>query len=207
MSGEAALRVRRSPLVLSVASLSAMAVLAAFAPREATLGSKVRLVYVHGAWVWTALLTFGAAAGSGILGLLARVPKLQRWSHAMGVVGAFFWVTYLPLSLWTMQVNWNGLYLSEPRWRIGLDFAVIALLFQAGAFIVDRMALTSALNALFFMSLIWMLARAEQVMHPPSPIFNADGPAIPLFFVGMMALCLFAALQMGRWLILRSQEA
>lgn len=192
--------------MLSAVSLSVMAALVVIAPREATLGSNVRLVYVHGAWVWTSLLTFAAAAGSGVLGLIGRAQKLLRWSHALGIVATFFWVTYLPLSVWTMQANWNGLYLSEPRWRIGLDFAVAALLVQTGALILNRLSLTSTLNTLFFVALVWSLARAEQVMHPPSPIFSAEGSAIPVFFLGMVALCLLAAHQMGRWVLLRDQR-
>jgi hypothetical protein len=183
-----------------------MVALVAIAPREASLGSNVRLVYLHGAWVWTSLMTFAAAAGSGVLGLLGRIPKLQRWSHALGIVGTFFWVTYLPLSLWTMQANWNGLYLSEPRWRIGLDFAVAALLVQTGALLLDRLSLTSILNTLFFVTLAWSLAHTEQVMHPPSPIFSAEGSAIPAFFLGIATLCLLAALQMCRWVLLKGQR-
>jgi hypothetical protein len=92
----------------------------------------VRVVYLHGVWVWAALAGFLAAAVVGLAGLVSRRWKLHLWSRALGRSGLFFWITYLPISLWAMQANWNGLYLAEPRWRIGLIFAIGGLLMQIG---------------------------------------------------------------------------
>jgi hypothetical protein len=192
-------------LSLGAVSLLAMLVVLLGSPPEATLGSQVRLVYLHGAWVWTALLAFSASAGCGLVGLLRGASRLHRWSQAFGFVGILFWVTYLPMSLWTMQANWNGLYLSEPRWRIGVDFAIAGILLQAGARILDRPDWTSLVNVLFLTALIWSLANAEQVMHPPSPILNANSLAIPTFFLAILVLCIAAAFQLGKWIYLRSE--
>jgi hypothetical protein len=192
------------PLLFFGVSMASMLVFALVGPSEATLGANVRLVYLHGAWVWTALIAFAASAGCGLIGLLRRAGRLQRWSQALGLTGIIFWVTYLPLSLATMQANWNGLYLSEPRWRIGLDFAIAGLLLQAGLQILHKTEWTSLLNVLFFTALAWMLADAEQVMHPPSPILRADSLAIRLFFLAILTLCLSAAFHLSKWICLRS---
>jgi hypothetical protein len=113
----------KSPLVLFVLLLFVVALFTVLGPAEKTLGSNVRVVYLHGAWVWAALAAFLAAGLVGLVGLLTRRVSLHYWSRALGRTGLFFWITYLPLSMWAMQSNWNGLFLAEPRWRLAIIFA------------------------------------------------------------------------------------
>lgn len=169
-------------------------------PSEQSLGDNVRLVYLHGAWVWTAMITFLAAAVTGVLGLLLRKGLWHAWSFALGQTGLLFWITYLPLSMWTMQANWNGLYLAEPRWRIGLHYALIGLLLQAGLLVLRRARLASLSNVIYMAALMWSLSTAEQVMHPPSPILGSDATSIQLYFFGLTGLCLLAAGILAGWL-------
>ena len=89
-------------------------------PSERALGSNVRIVYLHGAWVWTSLACFVGAAGAGAYAFLSGNKAWHRWSRALGRTGLFFWITYLPLSIWAAQANWNGLFLAEPRWRLAM---------------------------------------------------------------------------------------
>lgn len=174
--------------------------LSAIGPAERSLGRAVRWVYLHGAWVWTALTAFALGAGLGVVGLIIRRPALQRWSRSLGLAGVFFWVTYLPISLWTMRMNWNGLFLQEPRWRIGIDFAVVGLCFQLAVLITQSPRLASALNAIFFLALSSSLLGAEQVMHPPSPIAASGSRLIQAFFLLILGIALLAGWQLTRWL-------
>ena len=171
----------------------AIAGLAAFGPPEKTLGANVRIVYLHGAWVWTSLICLGLAALVGAAGLLRRSASLLRWSRSLGRTGVLFWVAYLPLSMWASQANWNGLYLAEPRWRVAFIFAVTGLLLQIGLALLERPAWTAAANLLYFLALAYALATAERVMHPPSPIFSSDSLRIQFFFIALVALTLLLA--------------
>jgi hypothetical protein len=191
----------RSSLVLFALLMLVVVILTTFGPPEASLGTHARLAYLHGAWVWTALAAFGAAAVTGPAGLVLRVKRLQDWSVALGQAGTFFWVTYLPLSLWTMQANWNGLYLDEPRWRIGVHFAVGALLIQAAVLVLGRAAWASLLNALFATALVISIARADAVMHPASPILSSGSALIQSFFLALLAVSLLACWLLARWLL------
>jgi uncharacterized membrane protein len=164
-----------------------------FGPPERSLGSNVRLVYLHGSWVWTALLALGAAALTGLAGLLFGSERLQGWSRSLGQTGMIFWLTYLPLSLWTMQANWNGLYLSEPRFKIGLDYAVIGLLLQLAILVLRQPRLASVLNVSFALALFWSISHAQEVMHPASPIFGSDSVSIRLFFLLLLLLNILTA--------------
>lgn len=187
----------------------------ALGPAERSLGANVRVVYLHGAWVWTAMAAFLAAAVVGLIGLgldwaLGRNRERQeidpgrrwhRWSRALGRTGLLFWITYLPISMWAMQTNWNGLFLAEPRWRLAVVFALGGLLLQIGVALLEEPRWASAANLIFIIVLFWALRATDDVMHPASPIFNSDALRIQLFFTGLVALTLLAALQIARlWL-------
>ncbi len=194
------MRAKLSPPFYLVISLLFMLALVAFGPAERSLGTGVRLGYLHGAWVWSALISFAAAAVVGIIGLASRKVALQHWSLSLGRVATLLWITYLPMSFWTMQVNWNGLFLQEPRLRLAIDFALIALLVQVAIFVLERPAEGSLLNVAFVGALAWSLARTEQVMHPPSPIFSSDSLTLKIYFTILIAACLVAAWQLTRWI-------
>lgn len=162
-------------------------------PEEKSLGSNVRLVYLHGAWVLTAEIIFALAALTGLFGLVLRRDIFHAWSAALGRAGIVFWVTYLPISLLAMQANWNGLFLAEPRFRLAMIFAVTGILLQLGLWLFETKWLTSLANILFVVALRVVFATAENVMHPPpSPIFNSGLWNIIAFFAALNLLAWIA---------------
>jgi hypothetical protein len=174
--------------------------LALIGPEEQSLGANVRIVYLHGAWVLTAEIAFLAAALAGLAALVMRSAKWHAWSAAFGRAGIVFWVTYLPLSLWAMQSNWNGLFLAEPRFRLAMTFAIVGVLMQAGLWIVSLGWLTSAANVVFLVVLRVAFSTASNVMHPPpSPIFNSGNYVIIGFFIGLNLLAWLAGFFLARW--------
>jgi len=190
----------KSPLPWFILALLATAGLAAIGPQEKILGNSVRIIYLHGAWALTAEAALGLSAAAGLSGILFRREALQRWSAALGYTGLFFWITYLPLSLWAMQANWNGLFLAEPRFRVAVIFSITGFLLQVGLALLARPVLTSLFNLLFFTALAIALSRAGFVMHPPpSPIFNSGNLSLEAFFIFVILLNMFAAYFMTRW--------
>jgi hypothetical protein len=199
-----------SPLALLLSVIVVIIIVTFFGPEEKALGSNVRIVYLHGAWVLTAEIAFVAAALAGAAGILASFVKqlasyrsgLLSWSEALGRTGILFWVTYLPLSLWAMQSNWNGLFLAEPRFRLALTFAVVGVLMQAGLWMLDNKVWTAAANIAYIVVLRVIFASAANIMHPPpSPIFNSGNYQIIAFFVGLNLLSWLAAYFAARWLL------
>jgi hypothetical protein len=184
----------KSPITLFIATVIVIALLALFGPEEKSLGASVRIVYLHGAWVLAAELAFVAAALAGLIALITRRTGFHQWSAALGRTGIFFWVTYLPLSLWAMQSNWNGLFLAEPRFRLAAIFAVTGILLQVGLWLINTDWITSAANITFIVVLRVIFSTAENVMHPPpSPIFNSGNYAIIGFFLALILLTFVAA--------------
>jgi len=192
----------RSPLVYFFATIIIIALLALFGPEEKSLGSNVRIVYLHGAWVMAAEVAFIAAALAGLLGLVLRREIFHAWSAALGRTGILFWLTYLPLSMFAMQTNWNGLFLAEPRFRLAIIFAVTGVLLQLGLWLFNISWLTSFANILYIIALRVVFATAQNVMHPPpSPIFNSGNYVIIGFFVGLNLLAWLAAYFLTRWFL------
>jgi hypothetical protein len=192
----------KSPLALFFIILLIIAVLALFGPEEQSLGSNVRIVYLHGAWVLAAEVAFFAAGLAGLLGLITRREGFHKWSAALGRTGIIFWLTYLPLSLFAMQANWNGLFLAEPRFRIAMIFAVTGVLLQLGLWLFNINWLTSLGNILFIVVLRVVFSTAENIMHPPpSPIFNSGNYMIIGFFIVLNILAWVAAYYLTRWFL------
>jgi hypothetical protein len=197
----------KSPVLWCGLLLLATGLFTLSGPVEKTLGTNARIVYLHGAWVWTALAAFLAAAVLGGLGILLRRTTLQRWSRAVGRTGLVFWISYLPISMWAMQTSWNGLFLSEPRWRLAVIFAISGLLLQVGVGLLERPLWAAIANVFFGITLLLALSQTQNVMHPPSPILNSEATRIQFFFMGLLALTLFTAWQVARWWYSKENKA
>ena len=193
---------RIHPLWLFLITIILIAVLSLLGPADQTLGANVRIVYLHGAWVLTAELVFILAGLAGLIALITRRDLFYRWSTALGRAGIFFWITYLPLSIWAMQANWNGLFLAEPRFRLAVTFAVVGVLLQLGLWIINLNWLTSTTNFIFIILLLFEFSRAQYVMHPPpSPIFNSGNWEIIGFFIVLNLIVWLAAYFMTIWFL------
>jgi hypothetical protein len=197
---------RFSPLFFFFATVLVIGVLALFGPEEQSLGSNVRIVYLHGAWVLAAEVAFAAAALVGLIALIMRRERLHQWSAALGRTGIVFWLAYLPLSLWAMEANWNGLFLAEPRFRLALTFAIVGTLMQIGLWLVNMNWVTSLANLVFFVVLRFAFSTASYVMHPPpSPIFNSGLWNIIAFFILLNVLAWLAAFFLTRFFLSKAK--
>jgi len=194
---------RHSPFLWLIISLAVLFTVSAFSPAEKTLGTNVRVVYLHGVWVWAALAAFIGSGIVGLAGLVLRKEHLNRWSRALGRTGLVFWITYLPLSIWAMQTNWNGLFLVEPRWRLALIFTIGGIILQVGITLLQDARWASVANLAYLVALLVSLRLTENVMHPESPVFNSNARSIQIYFLGLLALTLLAAWQVTRaWYLL-----
>lgn len=187
-------------------TLAAISLVTAFAPLEATLGERIRLIYLHGAWVWAGKIAFACAALAGLVTLITRATLWKRWTLALGRTGLVVWLTYLPMSLVVQQMNWGGIYWDEPRWRIPFAFGVAALLIQVALWLFDQPIITAAASLAFGVSLWWVLGRIGNVLHPDSPIFESGSLRIQAFFALLLVLATFLAAQITRMFYLRAKR-
>ncbi|WP_322507454.1 hypothetical protein [Anaerolinea sp.] len=204
---------RRRRWVWMLVNLALIALLTAVVPPEKTLGERIRLVYFHGAWVWTGKIAFALAGLGGLAALiflLACSRLYPRWAEislALGRTGLFFWLTYLPVSLLVQQINWGGIFWDEPRWRIPATFGVVAVLVQVAISLFDLPWLTALVNTVFGAALWLALGGAENVLHPDSPIFSSNSVPIEGFFVALLGLSLLFMAQFALWMHDRRRPA
>jgi hypothetical protein len=194
------------PWLYLAASLLVVGLLTFFSPLEKTLGANARIVYLHGALVWVALAAILAAGAAGGLGLLFRAGRLHAWSQAFGRTGLLLWLVFLPMSLYVMQANWNGLFLDEPRFRIPLNFAIVGLLLQTGLSFLPDVKWTSWGNLGFAAALMWGMFGIDAVMHPESPVMSSGAWDIQFFFLALLVMLLLVALQIARLFLHAAQR-
>ncbi len=191
-------RILKQPLALLL-TLAVIVAIAFLAPLEKTLGANIRVIYIHAAWVWTGKLFFGLAAVVGLLALIfSRRVQLVDLCRAIALSALFFWLTYLPMSLYVMEVNWGGFFFDEPRWRIPFMFGIIAVLLQGALWAFNNNRFTALGNFAFGVALWWQLGGVENILHPDNPIAQSNSNAI----MGSYTLILIFTLLLGAQIIL-----
>lgn len=202
-------QVLNQPLAL-ILTLAAITLLTILGPSEKTLGANLRLVLLHGAWVWSGKLCFALAALFGAAALIWNNHSLWlQLSRSLAYSGLVFWLTYLPMSLWVMKLNWGGFFFDEPRWRIPFMFGIVAVLLQIGLWIFNNHWITAAGNLIFGIILWWQLGGIENVLHPDSPITQSPSGLIQGYFILLLILATIFSAQLVLWIFerLRQQPA
>lgn len=179
---------------------TAIAVVLVVAPLDRVLGGVSRLVYLHGAMVWVALVGFTIAGMAGVGHLVTGRPAWYRWSQGIERSAIVFWAGYLPLSVVAADLAWNGVFWAEPRWAMAAQILIVAVAFQVGGALVGRPEINSTLNVMVAGVTWWLIVRTPLIIHPDNPIGASDSMGIKLSFAGLVLLCGLAALQVARWL-------
>ena len=189
-------------LLLGAIMLAAGALLL-LAPAEATIGSGIRIVYLHVALIWTGMLVLIFAGLLGLVVLLTGHCVLAEWMQVVAWVGLAFFAAGVITSLAAEIVNWGGIAWREPRTAANVNLLALAVIVQvvnswlpAGWSASGR--LQGALNGLLAAAVIWTTMTTEVQLHPASAVGNATSRAIQLTFYGLFLLSLSAAI----WFIL-----
>lgn len=190
-------RIGASLLALAVAALA----LAWVAPSDVTLAGTSKVVYLHGALVWTALLTLTAAGVLGCAALAAmfaqRGDVLHAWTLALGRTGILFWLAYIPVSMLASRMAWNAIFLAEPRYVTAFRVLAIGVIVQVIIILFNRPVVSSALHVAQAVVLWALLLNTPSVLHPDNPILGST-PSIQFFFGLIVLACGLAALQVAR---------
>jgi heme exporter protein C len=174
-----------------------------YAPTEETMGEVQRVLYLHVAVAWSALMGCLIMGASGVLYLVQRQMKWDQWTIAAGEVG---WLaatlTLITGSLWAREA-WGVWWTWEPR----LTTALIMWLIYAGLFLtrasVDdptkraRFSAVLALLGVADIPLVVMATRWFRGMHPVAPEMDAQ-MRLTLLVVAVAFSCFFAFLVLQR---------
>jgi hypothetical protein len=180
--------------------LAAMGVILFRAPLEQTLGSGIRVVYLHVALIWAGM---AGLLLNGLLGLVVAVterPLLERWRQILGWLFIALFVLGVIVSLWAQAVNWGGILWREPRNVAVFNVTAVALITQILADWTPRLRWRGLLSASLAAFLLWEIPRAELVMHPGDPIGSSNSSSIQFTFYSLAILCFLAILCLA-WIV------
>ncbi len=179
----------------------------ALAPSEAQLGQVIKLIYVHGALVWTGLLAFSLAGCLGVIALLlhyvvrGRAGVWYRGSRAAGRAALIVWVIYSISAMlvtgltWGQWIAWN-----EPRVRAT---AMILLAAAAAAMmvrLVDQREFTALVNIALGVAPWLVVTRVEAIRHPVNPIGGSGSAAMQGYYLLILLTVAALAATLVAWL-------
>jgi hypothetical protein len=172
-----------------------------FAPAEARLGNLVKLVYVHGALVWTGLLMFTVAGILGLVALVVRRPVWYRGTQAAGTAALIVWIAYVISSIAVTGLTWGQLIAwNEPRVRATGLILVAAVVLAIVARLVDHDDFAAVVNTM--MGVVpWVVVRqAGVIRHPVDPIRESGSAAIQGFYLLIVVTVVGLAATLLAWL-------
>jgi hypothetical protein len=178
----------------------------ALAPAEARLGNLVKLVYVHGALVWTGLLSFTVAGLLGLVALAVRRPVLYRGTRAAGTAALIVWICYVISSMAVTALTWGQLIAwNEPRVRATGLILVAAVVLDIVVWLVDHDGFTAIVNMI--MGVVpWIVVRqAGVIRHPVDPIGGSESAAIQGFYLLIVITVAALATTLITWLWARAE--
>jgi hypothetical protein len=170
-------------------------------PAERTLGQTVKLVYLHGALVRTAMLVFAASLPVNLVALLGRQSSWLAWGKALIWTALAIWLVHTLFSMVTTYAAW-GVFIAwfEPRTRFTFAVAVLGLLIVVIAYLVgdDRF---SALAFVVLAGLTLALApRLGAVQHPLNAIGSSSSGAIQAYYTTIWVVTLLMSILLAVWL-------
>jgi len=190
----------REGIGVSLVVLAAAALLLAWAaPSDSTLRQTSKVVYLHGASVWTAMLALTAAGITGFaaLVLVKRRVVLNVWTLALSRTGLLFWIATLLISMIASRMAWNAVFLAEPRYTMMFRMLAVGIIVQVIILLVNRPVVSSALHVAQAVILWVLLLTTLSILHPNNPILRSV-PSIQFFFGLIVLACGVAALQVAR---------
>jgi len=190
----------REGIGISLVVLAAAALLLAWAaPNDVTLARTSKVVYIHGASVWTAMLALTAAGFAGFVALVwvKRRAVLNVWTLALSRTGLLFWVATLLISMIASRMAWNAVFLAEPRYTMMFRVLAVGVIVQVIILLVDRPVVSGALHVAQAVILWALLLTTPSILHPDNPMLRSV-PSIQFFFGLIVLACGMAALQVAR---------
>lgn len=212
--------IKRVLPLLAAVMLVLLVVWVVLAPSESRLGNLVKLVFVHGALVWTGLLAFSIAGALGLLSLVLShlvgsvapalrlsAPVWYRGTEAAGLGALIIWLATVVSSMAVTGLTWGQLVAwNEPRVQATGLILLAALALLIVARLVANRDFTAIVGVL--MGIVpWILVqRAGVIRHPVDPIGESQSAAIQIFYLLILLTVVGLGLTLIAWLWARAEE-
>ncbi|MCX9012760.1 MAG: hypothetical protein OIN66_16785 [Candidatus Methanoperedens sp.] len=165
-------------------------------PDDRSLGSLLKLVYLHGALINTGLILFTAA---GIVSLLSLFRNNAGFFllFAIEKTAISFWIAATIIGDVTSQLAWGGLFWGEPRFSATIIISLMAVSIYFISTATGNPKVISLLGTGLAVAVWVLMISARKVMHPDNP-FGVSEPSIKFFFGAITIVFLIAAILIVR---------
>jgi len=172
-----------------------------FAPAERTLGQTVKLVYLHGALVRTAVVLFAISLPVNLIATLKHQSSWLAWGKALTWAALAIWLTHTLVSMITTYASW-GVWIAwyEPRTRFTFNLAGAGLATVLAAYLVGHGRFTALAFAALAGVILVLLPGLGFIQHPLDPIGTSPSDTIRLFYAVMLAVSVALAGVLVVWL-------
>ena len=160
------------------------------APPERTMGTTIRPVYLHVAATVAGLTMLYITAGLGLVRTAGLLPRLDGWLRRLWAGGVVMFGLGFVLSLLAAQVAWGGIFWAEPRVRASVGVLAVGMIVWAVAPRVRKMAAGHLLWPVALAAIMAMLASAQRIIHPESPVQDVTPWGIRGTFYGLTVIML-----------------
>jgi hypothetical protein len=192
----------RRRLGAAIAGLGGLlALLLWLSPAEQTLGQTVKLVYLHGALVQTAILLFAVSLCANLVGFLTARAGWQAWGKALTRSAVTIWLAHTAVSMVTTYAAW-GLFVAwyEPRTRFTFILAGVSLLVITVAYFVADDRFSALAFAVLAGLTLALLPRLAFVQHPLDPLGTSSSNSIRAFYGAILLVTLVMGGVLTVWL-------
>jgi hypothetical protein len=171
-----------------------------FSPAEQTLGQGMKWVYIHVAFIWTAMLGMLIVGGLSLLQVFSDQAGWRLWGRAASWVTLGLLALAILTSVIVMQVNWGGISWDEPRTQSLLRATAVWIIAHiAGPWIPDR-RVRGLLVAVAIAVALLPMRFGPLVIHPQDPLGMSSSNAIRLDSVALFGVALAASASLT-WVI------
>ncbi|MBE2237525.1 MAG: hypothetical protein IAE81_07050 [Caldilineaceae bacterium] len=170
-------------------------------PPEQTLGNVIKVIFLHGALVRVALLTFGAAGALSLAFLLSRRAALLPWAMATQKGAVILWICYALTSMVSTWLSWGEwIAWEEPRVRASVHVLWFSMACLLLVLWMDNRYVAAAVNVLVT-GVTWTLIRGATILrHPFDPIGSSGSEAYQTLYWVMVAALMVLAFVLVGWL-------
>jgi hypothetical protein len=159
--------------------------------KRQTLGSAIKIIYVHAAVTWIglasfvlsgifALLYFLTSSNKNSTGGTAKSTMLYR-SSGIQLNAIIFWTASVTIGSIAAYITWGGNWWIEPRLKMAVYILAIAIVVYQVRELVKGEAMKAAVNLALPASVFTLLAVTGKLVHPNNAFAKSGDVTIKLF--------------------------
>ena len=168
-------------------------------PPEATLGSTIRIVLLHGALARAGMVAFAAAGVLGAILIARPTRKLGSWTRATQQTAFGVWLAAALTSAVATYLSW-GVWIAwtEPRTQGTAKILLLAVVLLALVWWIREHRFTGAAN-LVMAAFAWLtVLGATSVQHPEDPVGGSPSDFYRTVYVALVITLVLTATQCVR---------